>query len=70
MQNDNLIKWLTDPRTAEYFGKTWRLRAQVLDAVITGGNLSAVALENGVSKQYVHRQAVRARAIFFGQRPG
>ena len=32
-KNDNLIQWLNDPRTAEFFGDTFKLRADVLAAV-------------------------------------
>lgn len=66
--NSNLARWLTDARTAEYFGgDTFRLRADVLAAVIIGGNLAAVARQHGVSKQAAWKQAQRARAAFDGQ---
>ena len=67
MQNDNLKQWLTDPRTAEYFGKTFKLRADVLAAVIAGGNLAEIARQHGVSRAAASKQARRATAIFARQ---
>ena len=67
----NLAQWLSDPRTAEYFGgETFKLRANVLAAVITGGNLAAVGRLHGVSKQAAWKQAQRARAAFGGNLGG
>ncbi|HUZ07477.1 MAG TPA: hypothetical protein VMV89_08305 [Candidatus Paceibacterota bacterium] len=64
MKNDNLIQWLTDPRTAAYFGDTFKLRADVLAAIITGGNLAAVARQHGVTRAATSKQGRRVRAIF------
>ncbi len=64
MKQDHLVHWLTDPKTAEYFGDTFKLRADVLNAVITGGNLAAVARQHGVTKQAASKQARRARSIY------
>ena len=61
---DNLAAWLTDPKAAEYFGETFKLRADVLAAVISGGNLAAVARQHGVSRAAATKQARRAKVIF------
>ena len=61
---DCLTAWLTDPRTAEYFGATFKLRADVLAAVITGGNLAAVARQHGVTRAATSKQARRAKSIY------
>jgi hypothetical protein len=63
-QESHLAAWLTDPRTAEYFGTTFRLRADVLAAVITRGNLAAVARQHGVSRAAASKQARLAKSIF------
>jgi hypothetical protein len=55
---------LTDPRTAQYFGEAWKLKAGVLAAVITGGNLAGVALEHGVTAEAAYKYARRAKALF------
>ena len=69
--DSNLARWLTDARTAEYFGgDTFRLRADVLAAVIIGGNLAAVARQHGVSKQAAWKQSKRTRDVFGGQLGG
>lgn len=61
---NNLLEWLTDPRTAEYFGPTFRLRADVLAAVITGGNLAEVARQHGVTRAAAAKNSSRAKRIF------
>jgi hypothetical protein len=63
-ESTNLVRWLTDARTAEYFGDTFKLRADVLAAVITGGNLAAVARQHGVTRAAASKSARRAKAIF------
>lgn len=60
----NLLRWLTDRRTAEYFGDTFKLRADVLAAVITGGNLAEVARQHGVTRAAASKSARRAKALF------
>jgi AraC-like DNA-binding protein len=61
----NLTAWLTDPRSEDYFGRTWNIRAAALNYAITGQpTLADIALRFGVSRQYVHRQVERARHIF------
>jgi len=62
--NTNLARWLTDARTAEFFGKAWKLKADALAAVITGGNLAEVAREHGVTAEAAYKYARRAKAIF------
>jgi hypothetical protein len=63
-QEDFLLQWLTDPRTAEYFGPTFRLRADVLAAVITGGNLAEVARQHDVTRAAAAKNSSRAKRIF------
>ena len=66
MKNDNLAKWLTDSKSAVYFGRSFTLRAAVLAYLITGdGTLAEIGRKHGVSRQAVHRHAVKARAIYF-----
>ena len=60
----NLTAWLLDPRTAQYFGSTFKLRADVLAAVITGTKLAAVARQHGVTRAAASKQARLARCIF------
>lgn len=64
MHTDHLIEWLTDPRTAEYFGPTFRLRADVLAGAITGGNLAKIARQHGVTRAAAAKNARRAKQIF------
>jgi transposase-like protein len=65
-QNDNLIQWLADEKSTAYFGGSFSIRADVLASVITGqGNLAEIGRKHGVSRQAVHRHAVKARAIYF-----
>lgn len=63
-QANNLLEWLLDPRTAEYFGPTFRLRADVLAAVITSGNLAAIARQHGVTRAAAAKNSSRAKRIF------
>jgi len=65
---NNLIRWLSDPRGQKYFGHTFTLRADVLVAVITGGNLAAVARQHGVTRAAASKQARLAKSIFGNQR--
>ena len=60
----NLAKWLLDPRTQEYFGDTFKLRADCLAAVITGDNLAAVARRHGVTRAAASKSARRAQKLF------
>jgi transposase-like protein len=65
MKNTNhLLEWLTDPRTLEYFGPTFKLRADVLACVIKSGNLSEVARRHDVSRAAASKQARRVKSIF------
>jgi hypothetical protein len=61
---ENIIAWLTDQRTAEYFGNSWKLKAGVLAAVITKSNLAEVARQHGLTRAAASKQARRAKAIF------
>ena len=62
--HSNLAKWLLDPRTQEYFGDTFKLRADCLAAVITGDNLAAVARRHGVTRAAASKSARRAQKLF------
>lgn len=62
--HENLVHWLTDARTADYFGPSFTLRADVLAALIQRGNLAAVARQHGVTRAAASKQARRAKAIF------
>ena len=68
IRQSNLQKWLCDPRALEYFGPTFQLRAGVLAAVLSGGNVAEAGRKFGRSKQAAQKQASRARRIF-GQPP-
>jgi hypothetical protein len=61
---DNLARWLTDPRTAEYFGESFALKAAVLACQIQGGNLSDVARAHGVTRAATSKQGRRAKVLF------
>ncbi len=60
----NLAGWLTDARTAEFFGSSFTLKADVLACVLQGGNLAAVARGHGVTRAAASKQARRAKSIF------
>jgi hypothetical protein len=61
---DHLAQWLGDPRLLEYLGPIPQHRLAVLAAVITGGNISEVARQCGISRQAASLHAIRAREIF------
>ena len=62
---DNLAAWLTDPRTAKFFGRSFLVRADVLAHLLTGrGTLSDIGRVHGLSRQAVHKHARQARQIF------
>ncbi len=66
MKNDNLIQWLSDPKSAEYFGRSFAIRADVLAHLITGaGSLAEIGRTHGVSRQAVQKHAAKSRAIYF-----
>jgi hypothetical protein len=62
--NSNLVRWLTDARTAEFFGDSFTLKADVLACLIRRGNLSDVARAHRLTRAAASKQARRARAIF------
>ena len=65
MKNTNLLKWFTDPRCDELFGRAFVLKAEVLARHVTGrGTLTAIARKHGVSKAAMTLHARRVRAIF------
>ena len=64
-QESNLIAWLSDPRTAEFFGgHSFTLKADVLACLIQRGNLSDVARAHGLTRAAASKQARRAKALF------
>jgi hypothetical protein len=60
----NLIHWLSDPRGQKFFGRAFKLKADVLVALITGDRLSDVSREHQVSPEAAYRYARRARALY------
>lgn len=62
--NSNLARWLTDARTAEFFGASFTLKADVLACLIQRGNLSDVARAHGLTRAAASKQARRAKALF------
>jgi hypothetical protein len=65
MNNDNLINWLTDSRSAEYFGRTFAIRADLLANLITGrGSVAEIAKEYSISLAAVYKHRKMALAIF------
>ena len=62
--NTNLARWLTDARTAEFFGQSFTLKADVLACLIRRGNLSDVARAHGLTRAAASKQARRAKALF------
>lgn len=66
MKNQNLIKWLTGDKAADYFGKSFSIRADVLAQMLTGsGSLADIARRHGVSRQAVQKHAKQAHRIYF-----
>lgn len=66
VDSGNLTAWLSDPRTAEFFGESFALKAEVLACLIQRGNLAEVARRRRVSRSATSKQARRARTIFGG----
>ena len=62
--NSHLAAWLAHPATAEYFGESFTLKADVLACLIRRGNLSAVARTHGLTRAAASKQARRAKALF------
>ena len=60
----NLLHWLSDPRGQKFFGHAFKLRADVLAAIITGAPLSGVAREHQVTPEACYKYARRARALY------
>jgi hypothetical protein len=66
MKNDNLIQWLNDSRGEIYFGRAFTIKADVLAHLLTGeGTLADIGRRRGISRQAVHKHAVKARKIYF-----
>jgi hypothetical protein len=62
---NHLAAWLSDPRAAQYLGRAFVLKIQVLDHLITRrGSLAAIAREHGVTDQAVGKHAKRARRFY------
>jgi hypothetical protein len=63
--NGNLIEWLTDSRSAEYFGRAFAIRADVLVRLINGtGSLAEIGGKDKVSRQAIHKHFKKARTIY------
>ena len=61
----NLLKWITDSRADEYFGRSFVLRFAVLAQVVFGNQtLDDVARRHGCTKQAASRHAIKARRVF------
>jgi hypothetical protein len=65
-KGDNLARWLTDARTAEFFGHAWKLKADILVCMIEGGNLADVARQHGVTRAAASKHFRRAKTIWQG----
>ncbi len=64
-KNDNLIQWLTDEKSAAFFGRAFAVKADVLAHLLTGeGTLADIGRRRGISRQAVHNHAVKARKIY------
>jgi len=61
---NHILEWMLDSRAQEYFGPTFRLRADVLAAIITGGNLAEIARQHGVTRGAASKNSSRAKRIF------
>lgn len=62
--NSNLARWLTDPRSAEFFGSSFQLKAAVLVCVIQGESLAGVARRHGVTRSAVSKHYRKAKSIW------
>ena len=63
--HDNVAAWLAQPEVQEYFGPAFRLRFDVLAAIVKGRDLAAVAREHNVTPEAVYKRARRVKALFF-----
>ena len=64
-QPNNLIQWLTDPKSAAFFGRAFAVKADILAHLLTAdGTLAAIGRRHGISRQAVHRHALKARKIY------
>jgi len=63
-KNSHILDWLKDPRSAEFFGESFTLKACVLRAMINGECLADIGRQHGVSRSAVSKQARRAMAIY------
>lgn len=61
---NHLAEWLSDPRADVYFGRTFRLRFEMLVALLSGETAASVGRRCNVSKQAASVQSKRARAIY------
>lgn len=64
-KNNNLLSWLKDPRSDEFFGRSFVIKFEVLAHHMTGqGTLAEIARRHGVTKAAMTRHARRARELF------
>lgn len=67
-QANHLIQWLTDEKSAAFFGRAFTIKADVLAHLLTGdGTLADIGRRRGISRQAVHRHAVKARKIYISR---
>jgi AcrR family transcriptional regulator len=66
MNNSNLIEWLSDSRSADYFTKSFEIRAAVLVFLLIGqgGSLAEIGRRYGVSRQSIHRHFKKAQEVY------
>jgi hypothetical protein len=62
--NTNLENWLTDARTAEFFGHAWKLKADILVCMIEGGSLAEVARQHNVTRGAASKHFRKAKSIW------
>lgn len=63
-RHNHLRDWLTDPRTAKFFGRVFAIRADALALAIAGGSVTELAKKHGISRSKASRHVSRARRIF------
>ena len=65
-RESNLLCFLSDPRSEEFFGRPFQIKSAVLAHLLTGdGSLAELARKLGTSRQLVHWHASRAMKIYF-----
>ncbi len=65
MKTDNLAEWLSDPKTAAYFGRAFQVKADILAQIITGdGALVDIAAKHKISLAAIYKHRAKALKIF------